>query len=114
MIANKLIRRKNRISKKINGTKERPRISVYRSNKYIYTQAIDDEKRYTVTFCHSLGNSKRDKKTKSEQAKDVGMELGKKLKEKKINAAVFDRGIYAYNGRVKQIAEGLRESGITI
>lgn len=107
----KKIRKKRRISFKIKGTSTRPRISVFRSNKYIYAQAIDDEKRITVESSSSL-KLKKDKKT--QQAKKVGLDLAKKLINKNIKRAVFDRNIYVYKGRVKALAEGLREGGIEV
>ncbi|MBI2051532.1 50S ribosomal protein L18 [Candidatus Roizmanbacteria bacterium] len=103
--------------KKIQGSKDRPRISVFRSNQYVYTQAIDDENRVTLVSASSLtlnGRKERQKIKKSEEARVVGNELAKKLKKKGIKAAVFDRGSYSYLGRVKSLAEGLREGGIEI
>lgn len=113
---NKKLRRKRRVSLKIKGTAQRPRISVFRSNKYIYAQAIDDEKRETVaSFSSFVLRKKTGKKLKkSEEAKLVGLELAKILKEKKINQAVFDRGGYQYHGRVAALCEGLRQGGIKI
>lgn len=112
----KKLRKKRRVSSGIKGTKERPRISVFRSNKYIYSQAIDDEQQKTIASFSSLVLRKKtkNKKSKSEEAKLVGFELAKILKEKGIKKAVFDRGIYRYHGRVKALAEGLREGGIEI
>lgn len=107
----KKLRKKNRTSANIKGKENKPRISVYRSNKYIYAQAIDDEKRITIASFSSL---KIGKGKKTEQARLVGFELGKKLLEKKINQAVFDRGVYSYKGRVKALCEGLREAGLKI
>ncbi|MCX7955725.1 MAG: 50S ribosomal protein L18 [Patescibacteria group bacterium] len=107
----KKIRKKRRISSKIKGTFSKPRISVFRSNKYIYAQAINDKDKVTIVSSSSL---KLPKDKKTEQAKKVGLDLGKKLIEKKIKTAVFDRNIYVYKGRVKALAEGLRESGIKI
>ncbi len=106
------LRRKLRVSKKIFGTAERPRISIYRSSKYIYAQAIDDVKRITV--CAASSKDIKEKMKKSEQAKKVGELLATKLSEKKIQAGVFDRGAYTYLGRVQQLAEGLREKGLKI
>lgn len=108
------LRRKLRVSKRIHGTAVVPRISVYRSSKYIYAQAIDDVKR--VTLCAFTGQKleTKEKLKKSDQAKQVGIALAGLLKEKKISRAVFDRGAYTYLGRVKQVAEGLREGGIQI
>lgn len=107
----KKTRKKRRIGSKIIGTGERPRISVFRSNRYIYAQAIDDEKRITITSASSL---KEEKAKKTDHAKKVGLKLAKLLKEKNIYKAVFDRNIYPYKGRVKALAEGLREGGIKI
>jgi large subunit ribosomal protein L18 len=114
MIANRIERRKRRIRAKLVGTKDRPRISVYRSHKYIYAQAIDDEGRITVGSYTSMKVPDANKKTKSEEAKQVGIELAGILKNKKISHAIYDRGQYAYNGRVKELAEGIREGGITM
>lgn len=108
---NKKIAKKRRIGSKIKGTADRPRISVFRSNKYIYAQAIDDEKRITIASSSSL---KLAKERKTDQAKKVGLDLGEKLLKKNIKEAVFDRNIYVYKGRVKAVAEGLRESGIEV
>ena len=112
------LRRKLRVSANIFGTKERPRISVYRSNRYLYAQAIDDEKRHTLASSSSLvlrKNKKIDKKVrKTEEAKIVGLDLAEKLKKLRIEKAVFDRGWYHYHGRVAALAEGLREGGIKI
>lgn len=111
------LRRKRRVSANIHGTSERPRISVFRSSKNIYAQAIDDVARKTVaTFSNSdlkkEANFKKSKKV--EDSKKIGIGLAKKLIEKKIQSGIFDRGSYAYNGRVKSIAEGLREGGLKI
>jgi len=111
------IRRKKRIREKINGTGKKPRISVYRSNKYIYVQAIDDEKKTTIASFSSMKTNKKTaekKNTKQEQAKVVGKELAEALKKLKVNEAVFDRSTYRYHGRVAAVAEGLREGGIKI
>lgn len=101
---------------KVRGTNERPRISVSRSNKYIYAQAIDDVKRVTIVSSSSKTLKKvNDLATKkTEDAKKVGIALAKLMIEKQIKKAVFDRGEYAYNGRVKALAEGLREAGLII
>lgn len=109
-------RRKRRISSNIFGTADKPRISVFRSNKYIYAQAIDDEKRVTLASASSLSlkNKKEAKKNKTEEAKWVGITLAKILIAKNIKKGVFDRSCYAYNGRVKALAEGLREGGLKI
>lgn len=113
----RIIRRKRRISLDLKGNERLPRISIFRSNRYIYVQAIDDEKRKTLASFSSsrLGREKDYKKAKkTEEAKATGLKLAAILKEKKLLSAVFDRGRYAYNGRVKAVAEGLREGGIKI
>lgn len=108
------LRRKKRVSSGISGTAERPRISVYRSNKSIYAQAIDDDKAVTLASYSSHHLKSKDKKNKTEKSQEIGSSLAKILKDKKIKKAVFDRGPYAYLGRVKALAEGLREGGIKI
>lgn len=114
---NRKLRRKNHISSNIFGTKERPRISIFRSNKYIYAQAINDSGKVTVASCSSLKllkNKENKIGKKITQAKIVGIELGKALKSHNINSAVFDRSSYAFSGRVKALYEGLKESDIKI
>ena len=105
------LRRKKRVSMNIIGTAEKPRISVYRSSKNVYLQAIDDMTEKTICAVHSktVTNAK-----KAEEAFEVGKKLGALLIEKKIVKAVFDRGPYTYLGRVQRLAEGLREAGIQV
>ena len=100
----------------MHGTAERPRITIHRSNKFIYAQAIDDEKRVTLASFSSLqlARKKELKGKKSDQAKEVGKQLAQQLKDKKVTAGIFDRGRYTYNGRVKSLAEGLREGALQI
>ena len=111
------LRRKRRVSSNIHGTSDRPRISVFRSSKYIYAQAVDDVARKTIL---SFSNSDLKKEAgfkkgkKNEDSKKICIGIAKKLIGKKILVGVFDRGSYAYNGRVKAIAEGLREGGLKI
>lgn len=104
------LRRKRRVSSNIHGTSDKPRVVVFRSNKYIYAQAIDDVARKTIASSSAQGL----KGKKSDQAKEVGVNLAGKLKEKKIEKAVFDRSSYTYLGRVKALCDGLREGGIKI
>ncbi len=99
------------------GSADRPRLSVFRSNKYIYVQAIDDAARKTLISFSSLQKARKDKATKmkkTDQARLVGQEFAKLLLGKKIKTCVFDRSSYAYLGRVKALAEGLREGGIKV
>lgn len=105
------LKRKKRVSMNIIGSAERPRISVYRSTKYVYLQAVDDAAEKTICAVHSktVPNAK-----KAEEAFEAGKKLGSLLKEKNITKAVFDRGPYTYLGRVQRLAEGLREAGIQV
>ena len=107
-------KRKLRVRGKVFGTAKRPRLSVFRSNKYITAQLIDDDKRITLvdTFKESLELHKS--KTKIEAAKEVGLLLAKKAKESKISKVTFDRNGYKYHGRVKNVAEGAREGGLEL
>ncbi len=114
---NRTLRRKRRVSSRIYGTAERPRIAVNRSNSYIYAQAIDDAKKMTIAMYSSLHLKKEageSKMTKTEQAKQVGIKLAQLLTKKNIKEVVFDRSQYAYNGRVKLLAEGLREGSLKV
>ncbi|HXS15505.1 MAG TPA: 50S ribosomal protein L18 [Candidatus Saccharimonadales bacterium] len=106
-------RRQKRSRGKMEGTRDMPRLSVYRSNRHLYAQLIDDVKRVTV-----LGVSEKDlenaKGNKSEKAKALGVLCAQKAASAKIKKAIFDRGSYQYHGRVKAFAEGLREGGLQI
>lgn len=104
-------KRHKRVRGKITGTKECPRFSVFRSNKYINLQLINDEKRKTLISFNDLKIDKKGK-TKTEIAKELGIALAKKALEKKIKKVVFDRGGYKYHGRIKAVAEGAREGGL--
>ncbi|NOY35557.1 MAG: 50S ribosomal protein L18 [bacterium] len=102
--------RHRRVRAKISGTAERPRFSVFRSNKRIFLQLIDDSKGATLVSASDLKLKKKMKKT--EVAKEVGKELAELAAKKKIAKAVFDRGGYSFHGRVKAAAEGAREGGL--
>lgn len=103
------IKRKLRTRAKIKGTPNRPRLSVFRSNKAIYAQLIDDDKGITLV---SAREKKLGKKTKIEKAQEVGKILAERALKKKIKTVVFDRGQYRYHGRVKALAEGARKGGL--
>lgn len=103
------IRRKVRTRAKVLGTAKRPRLAVFRSLKHLYVQAIDDEKGQTLV---SADNYQVKAKTTGEGAEAVGRLIAKKLLEKKITAAVFDRRYYKYHGLIKAVAEGAREGGL--
>ncbi len=102
--------RHKRVRAKIIGTKEIPRLCVFRSNKHIYAQLIDDEKGKTLVSVKDVEIKKKNKKT--ELAFEVGKLIAKKAIEKKIEKIVFDRAGYQYHGRVKSLADGAREGGL--
>lgn len=102
---------KRRIRKKFSGTPTRPRLSVYRSNKEIYAQLIDDENNVTLASATSYVKGFT-KGTKTEKAKEVGAVIAKKAIEAGIETVVFDRNGYVYHGRVQALAEGARENGL--
>lgn len=105
------IRLRKSIRSKISGTAERPRLSVYRSNKEIYAQVINDVEGKTLASFSSM--KLEDKKgTKTEISKQVGLELAKAAKEAGIESVVFDRGGYLFHGRVAALAAGAREGGL--
>ncbi len=111
--ARKRIRR--RIRKKIRGTAERPRVFISKSNRYIYSQAIDDETGRIMAAASSLEKEYRAKKQKTKDlkaSKAVGEMMAKRLKEKKVKTIVFDRGVYPYHGRVRAMAEAMRKEGL--
>lgn len=99
------------IRKRVFGTKKRPRLSVYRSLKYIYAQLIDDTRGVTLASFSSL-QSKDSKLSRMESAKECGKSLALRAKKKRIKSCVFDRSGYKYHGRIKALAEGAREGGL--
>lgn len=101
-----------RIRKKVQGTPERPRLSVFRSNKEIYCQAIDDISGVTLVAASSRDKGLAKEGTKTDQARSVGKLFAERAKEKNIEAVVFDRNGYLYHGRVKALADGAREGGL--
>ncbi|PWX43843.1 50S ribosomal protein L18 [Clostridium perfringens] len=105
-------RRHLRVRKKVFGTPERPRLSVYRSEKNIYAQIIDDVNAVTLVAASSLDKAIEVKGSNKEAAKLVGELVAKRAIEKGINDVVFDRGGYVYHGRVEALASGAREAGL--
>jgi len=105
-------RRHKKIRAKIYGTEERPRLCVFKSNKHIYAQVINDEKGFTLISASDLEikDSKKDKKINL--AQKVGELIAKKAKDKKIDAVLFDRGGFKYHGRVKTLADEARKQGL--
>ena len=106
-------RRHRRVRKKISGTASRPRLAVYRSNRHIYAQVIDDVEGRTLAASSTLteGVSGEDP---TERAKAVGKNLAEKAKQAGVSAVVFDRGGFKYHGKVKAVAEGAREAGLDL
>jgi large subunit ribosomal protein L18 len=107
------LKRRRRVRAKVHGTAERPRISVFRSNRGIAAQLIDDEAGVTLAAVQWTEADLRDLK-KSEQSTKAGELLAQRAKAAGIETAVFDRGGYQYHGRVKAFAEGIREGGIAV
>jgi large subunit ribosomal protein L18 len=105
------LRRHRRVRGKINGTAERPRLYVFRSNRGIFAQLIDDDSGKTIASASWLGMKSSGDKTS--QAAEVGKAIAAKAKAAGIDTAVFDRGGYLYHGRVKALAEGAREGGLS-
>ena len=100
---------KKRIRAKVSGTKKRPRLAVFKSNKYIYAQLIDDEKGKTLL---TISDIKFDKGTKTERARKIGEIIAKEAMGKKITSVVFDRGGFKYTGRIKILADEARKTGL--
>ncbi len=101
------------IRKKIAGTAQKPRLSVFRSNSEIYAQLIDDDNRVTLAAASSKDKDiAAQKGTKSEKSKLVGEAIARKAKDLGLETVVFDRGGYLYHGRVKAVADGAREGGL--
>ena len=105
------LKRRRRVRAKVRGSAECPRISVFRSNRGIFAQLVDDEARRTLASASWLAN-RGHKGTKTEQANEVGKALAAAAKKAGIEACVFDRAGYLYHGRVKALAEGAREGGL--
>jgi large subunit ribosomal protein L18 len=109
------IKRKQRIRKKISGTADHPRFSVYKTSKHIYAQLIDDIEKRTLVSASSTEKDIRALprfENKTQLAKYIGETVGKRAKDKGIQQVVFDRNGYVYHGRVKAIADGARETGL--
>ena len=104
-----------RLRRKVSGTPERPRLSVFRSHAHIYAQIIDDTCGRTLEAASTLDMERRngeEGKSKSDWSKVVGVEIAQRAQKKGITKVVFDRGGYKYHGRVKMLAEGAREGGL--
>ncbi len=106
------IRRHIRVRTKISGTAERPRLCVYRSNKNLFVQVIDDVNGVTLVQASTLDKEVKTKHANKEAAKEVGALVAKRALEKNIKSVVYDRGGYVYHGVVKELAEAAREAGL--
>lgn len=105
-------RRHIRVRTKVSGTAERPRLCVYRSNKNLFVQVIDDVNAVTLVSASTLDKEVKTKKSNVEAAKEVGTLIAKRAADKKITTVVFDRSGYIYHGVVKSLAEAAREGGL--
>jgi large subunit ribosomal protein L18 len=105
-------KRKFHIRKRVRGTAERPRLTVFKSNRYMYMQAVDDASGTTLAACSSLEEALKSCARGVEGAAKLGEEMGRRLKEKNITQVVFDRNGYLYHGVVKALADGARKAGI--
>lgn len=105
----KRTRRRKRIRAKIKGDASCPRLAIFKSNKYLYAQVIDDNKGVTIA---AVSDKKLKGKTKTERSKAAGLEIAKMAKAKKVEKVVFDRGGFIYTGRVRALADGAREGGL--
>ena len=105
-------RRHKRVRKGVRGTTERPRLAVYRSNKYIYAQVIDDLEGRTLAAASSQESDLRGERLNSETAAKVGTLVADRAKEAGVSTVVFDRGGYKYHGRLKALADAAREAGL--
>jgi large subunit ribosomal protein L18 len=105
-------RRHKRVRRNVSGTAERPRLCVFRSNRGIEAQLIDDLQATTLAAASWLNLKKSFKGTKTDQAREVGKQLAANAKKAGVDTVVFDRGGYLYHGRVKALAEGAREGGL--
>ena len=105
-------RRHFRVRKNVRGSGDRPRLAVFRSNRYIYAQVIDDESGRTVAAASSQEKKLRKKTLTVETAAEVGKLVASRAKDAGVASVIFDRGGYAYHGRVKALAEAAREEGL--
>ena len=105
-------KRHKRVRKKITGTQERPRLCVYKSNRYIYAQLIDDMKGHTLACASSIEEALQADNVNCEISKKVGLLIGTRAVERGIKVVVFDRSGYRYHGNIKSLADGAREGGL--
>jgi len=108
------LKRKASIRKKIHGTPERPRLTVYKSNRYTYVQVVDDVAGKTIAAASNLEKDQRSMGNKVANLEKLGQLIAERLKAKNVAAVVFDRNGYRYHGKVKAIADGARKAGIAL
>jgi large subunit ribosomal protein L18 len=101
-----------RVRKKLNGSAERPRLSVSKTNCHIYAQLIDDDKSITLAGFGTLSKTSGVKKKSKESAREIGRQIGALAKERNIHSVIFDRGRYKFHGIVAELANGAREAGL--
>ena len=106
------VKRKKSIRGKLKGTPERPRLTVFKSNKNIYIQAIDDISGTTLVSVSNLEKDMKEIKATVEGAEKLGNIIGERLKEKKVESVVFDRNGFIYHGKIKAVADGARKAGL--
>jgi large subunit ribosomal protein L18 len=106
------LKRHKRVRAKVSGTPERPRLNVFRSEKHIYAQIIDDVNGVTLCSASTVEKDFEGRGNNKEAARKVGMTVAERAKAKGIDTVVFDRGGYIYHGRVQELAEGAREGGL--
>lgn len=106
------VKRHMRIRNKISGTEAKPRLNVFRSAKHIYAQIIDDVSGKTLVSASSMDKGFEGLGANKEAAKKIGQTIGKKAVDSGISEVIFDRGGYIFHGRVKELADGARESGL--
>lgn len=114
LLNQKRIRRKARSRAKVFGVSARPRLAVFRSNRFIYAQLVDDDKSHTLVHASSKDVGKTGKKPKVDIARMVGKLLAEKATKVGVKTAIFDRRAYKYQGRIRALAEGAREGGLKI
>jgi len=105
-------RRHARVRRSLRGTANRPRLAIYRSNRYIYAQMIDDDAGITLAAASSQEKDLRSKSLTTETASEVGKLIGARARDAGVTEVVFDRGGYRYGGRIKALADAARESGL--
>ena len=107
--AEQRLRRRRRIRAKVQGSADKPRISVYKSNRFVYAQLIDDDRGHTLASVSTAGASGS---TDTERAYEAGKTLAEKAGQQQVTKAVFDRGGFVYKGRLASLADGAREGGL--